>query len=73
MTLTASHLRTDIYRVLDRALQTGEVVTVVRKGKTLRIVPETAQGKLTRLRRRRCFKGDPEKLVHLDWSREWKP
>ena len=30
-------------------------------------------GKLANLKRRDCIIGDPEDLVHIDWSKEWKP
>ena len=28
---------------------------------------------LQNLKRRDCIVGDPEDLVHLDWSNEWRP
>ena len=42
----------------------------------LEIIPadEVPGGKLTRLQARpKALVGDPEDLVHLDWSKEWKP
>ena len=38
--LTASQLRADVYNILDRVLATGEPATIVRNGRTLRIVAE---------------------------------
>lgn len=74
MSLTASKLRQDIYRILDRVLETGEPVEIERRGRILRIVPEPKPDKLAGLVRRdgylRC---EPEELVHLDWSDEWRP
>lgn len=35
-----SALRADIYRVFDRALETGVAIEVERNGRVLRIVPE---------------------------------
>jgi hypothetical protein len=72
--LTASRLRADVYRVLDGVLETGVPVVVQRRGRTLRIVAGKPAGRLDRLVARPDFiKGNPEELVHLDWSREWRP
>jgi hypothetical protein len=39
VTLTASKLRENIYRILDEILETGIPVEIERKGRILRIVP----------------------------------
>ena len=41
--LTASQLRANVYNILDRVLATGEPATIVRNGRTLRIVAEREQ------------------------------
>jgi hypothetical protein len=72
--LTASRLRADVYRVLDRVIETGVRVEIERRGKVLRIVPDDPAPRFERLPARSGFiKGDPEDLVHLDWSHEWRP
>jgi hypothetical protein len=72
--LTASGLRSDVYRVLDRVLETGVPAEVERRGQVLRIVPTKVGGRLERLASRpRFIQGDPEDLVHLDWSHTWQP
>jgi len=71
MRVTASKLRADIYNILDQSLKTGVPVEVVRKGKILRIVPESKPSKLSRLKKRNAIVGDPEDLVHMDWLHEW--
>jgi prevent-host-death family protein len=71
MKVTASKLRENIYGILDQVLETGNPVEVVRKGKILKIVPEQKIDKLSRLKKRNCIVGDPEDLVHMDWSSEW--
>lgn len=76
MELTASKLRANIYRILDRVAETGIPVEIVRGRRRLKIVPveTTAPNKLARLKPRpNVLIGDPERLVHLDWSKEWKP
>jgi prevent-host-death family protein len=76
MEVTASKLRQNVYRILDRVLETGEPVEIVRRGRRLKIIAaeHVAKGKLERLRERpKVLLTDPEDLVHLDWSAEWKP
>ena len=76
MSLTASKLRENIYRILDQVLETGEPVEIVRGGRRLRIIPadEPRRGKLERLQpHAKALVGDPQDIVHLDWSGEWKP
>jgi prevent-host-death family protein len=69
--LTASKLRENIYGILDQVLETGTPVEVVRKGKVLRIVPETPAPKLARLKRRKAYKGDADQILGMDWLKEW--
>jgi prevent-host-death family protein len=76
VTVTASKLRANVYRILDQVLETGVPVEIERRGRILRIVPAQApQGrKGARLVKRKSFlRCPPEELVHLDWSREWRP
>ena len=72
MKLTVSKLRENIYQILDSVLQTGRSVDVERKGKRLRISPVEPGSKLQNLKRRNTIVGDPEALVHVDWTKEWK-
>jgi hypothetical protein len=76
MPLTASRLRQDIYRILDQVLETGIPVEIERGGKILKIVPADTSGnsKLAHLEDHAGFlQCDPQELVHLDWSQEWRP
>lgn len=73
MPLTASKLRENVYRILDQVLETGVPVEIERGGKLLRISAAEPRSKLENLKRRDCIVGDPEDLVHLDWSGEWRP
>ncbi len=71
---SVSALRADLYRVLDRVLETGVPVEVERRGKRLRIIPADDVGPLERLTPNPDYIAtDPDSLVHLDWSGEWKP
>ncbi len=74
MTITASELRQNVYRLLDEVLASGVPLEVERGGRRLRIVPVVAPEKLSRLSAHPgTIAGDPEDLVHLDWSGEWRP
>jgi len=72
MPFTASKLRENIYRVLDEVLATGVPAEITRKGRRLQIVPVDGPDKLANLKKRNVLKGDPEDIVHLDWSSEWQ-
>ncbi|MCC5835134.1 MAG: hypothetical protein JJU20_10405 [Opitutales bacterium] len=73
MKLSGTKLRENVYRVLDEALDTGKSVEIQRKGRTLRIVPDKPGSRLESLRKRPTLRGNPEDLLSLDWSSEWKP
>jgi antitoxin (DNA-binding transcriptional repressor) of toxin-antitoxin stability system len=76
MAVSASKLRENIYRILDQVLKTGEPVEIIRGGRKLKIVPaeDPPKRKLDRLAKRpETLLTDPEELVHLDWSKEWRP
>ena len=71
---SATKLRANLYRVLDWVLTTGIPVEIERRGKLLRIVPAEPVEKLKRLRPHPDYLAcDPDEIVHLDWSSEWKP
>jgi len=74
MAITASKLRENVYRILDEVLATGQPVEIIRGGRTLRIVPdEVPTSRLERVRTLGAIYGDPDDLVHVDWSNEWRP
>jgi antitoxin (DNA-binding transcriptional repressor) of toxin-antitoxin stability system len=72
--MNASRLRANIYRILDRVLETGIPVEIERRGRLLRIVPEKKPAKLELLPKRpEAVRGAPGDLVHVDWSKNWRP
>lgn len=75
MVITATKLREDIYRLLDGVLETGEPIEVERNGRTLRITAEAEPIPRSQrlIKRPGVIIGDPEDLVHMDWSSEWRP
>jgi prevent-host-death family protein len=73
MSISITRLREDLYRLVDEVLETGKPLEITRKGRKLLLVPESPVSKLGKLRERKTIKGDPEELVHMDWSKEWNP
>jgi len=74
MVVTATELRQNVYRLLDAVLETGVPLEIERHGRRLRITAAEAPSKLDRLvKRPGVIIGDPEDLVHIDWSHEWRP
>ena len=74
MKVSVTKLRENAYSLVDEVLKTGRPLTIERKGRKLRLIPERPVSKLAGLRRRKsAIKGDPEDLVHMDWSGEWQP
>ncbi len=73
MKITATRLRENLYNILDEILETGRPVEIERKGKLLRIVPEKPTSIFDRLEDHPdTIVGDPDDLVHIDWSSTWK-
>jgi antitoxin (DNA-binding transcriptional repressor) of toxin-antitoxin stability system len=71
--ISATQLRTDIYQVLDQVLETGVPVIVQRAGRLLKILPVRDDEVKLVVVKRDVLRGDPEDLVHMDWSGSWEP
>jgi len=71
--ITPSQLRQDIYRIIDRVLETGEPLEINRRGEKLHLTPISAErDRLARIHTNPdVMTCDPEILVTLDWSQEW--
>lgn len=71
--VTPSQLRQDVYRLLDRVLETGEPLEIIRKGRRLRLVLEgPAPDRLAAIQvNPEVIVGDPGELVSMDWSDDW--
>lgn len=78
MKVTATQLRSELYRILDRVLETGEPVEVERAEGTVVIKPLVSERRATKKRKKgkgnpKLVVGNPDDLVHFDWSQYWKP
>lgn len=69
-----SNIQKDILGLLDKVVKTGVPVEIERKGKRLLISPAEKRRNLDCLEEHLDFvPGNPDDLVHIDWSEEWKP
>jgi prevent-host-death family protein len=74
MSISATELRANIYKLLDQVIETGVPLEIERNGHVVRLVAEKPQSKWDRLvPRPESVVGDPDDLVHMDWYDEWKP
>ena len=72
MTVSSEVLQSHLGEWLDQVLATGEPLEIERNGKRLILSPEEPlPEKLRNLPKRDCIVGDPEDLVHMDWSTYW--
>jgi len=72
MNITATKLRENIYKLLDMVLDKGISLKIKRKGRVIVISSEKENSIFDRLEKHNAIVGDPEEIVHMDWSKEWK-
>lgn len=70
MSITVSKLRENIHKIIGEILATGRRLEVTRRGRKLRIIPESGEGKSRNLMKHDCLTGPPDDIVHMDWSDE---
>jgi len=72
--ISATELRTNVYRILDRVLETGVPQEVVRNGRRILIVPEgRPRLRLEDLPQREALNCTFDELVETSWEHEWDP
>jgi prevent-host-death family protein len=78
MTISATKLRADLYRVIDDVIKKGVPVEVELRGRKVRIVPEEPRDKLVSLvKRPGVIVGDPGRLPRIKtfdekmWRKKW--
>jgi hypothetical protein len=70
--LSLTKVRSDLYKIGGRVLETGVPVEIERRGKKVKIVPVRQKSKLDNLvKRPGTIIGNPDDIVHMDWSGEW--
>lgn len=72
MAISVTKLRENLYEIVDRVIETGVPVEIERKGERVRLEPIKPKSKLQKLAKNPdTIVGDPEAIVHMDWSAEW--
>ncbi|MDM8537817.1 hypothetical protein QUF70_13755 [Desulfobacterales bacterium HSG17] len=70
--VSINQFRTDIDRLFEHILKDNKPLEIEYKGKKLIISLAEPEDKLAKLKPHPdCIKGDPEDIVHMDWSSEW--
>ena len=70
--ITATELRSNVYRILDEVIETGVVREVTRGGEKVMIVPASPRLRdLSKRKKRRAFSCSVEDLVGASWETEW--
>ncbi len=73
MPISLTKLRADLYKIVDQVIETGLPIDIERHGKKVRIIALEKKSKLANIKPHPgTITGNPEKLVHLDWSSEWE-
>jgi antitoxin (DNA-binding transcriptional repressor) of toxin-antitoxin stability system len=74
MTVTPTDFRKNLFKLLDRIMETGETLEIQRKGKIFRLVPPRKRSKLDRLTPHPdAIIGESDDLPDIEWSETWKP
>lgn len=71
--ITLAALRNQLFKIVDRVIETGIPVQIERKGHKLLIVLEEKKSKFDNLKKRSCIVGDPNELIDLkvgEWNEE---
>jgi hypothetical protein len=69
--LTLTALRQQLFKIVDKVIQTGVPVEIERRGHRLKIVLDDPPRKLANLRPHKAITGDADDLVDLQ-TEEWR-
>jgi hypothetical protein len=74
MHISLTQLRGNLYQCIDELIATGEPIEIERKGTRIKIMlAENVQipKKKKFVKHQNVCAGDPEDLIHIDWTSEW--
>lgn len=73
MTISLTHLRANLYKLVDQVIATGVPIEVERNGVLVKLVSVQKKKKLDNLSKHaNVLTVNPDEIVHVDWSHEWK-
>lgn len=72
MRLSATHLKHNLFQVLDTILNTRQPIEVERNGHILKITPDQPTSKLDNLEPHDTIVGNLESIIHVEWLKEWQ-
>lgn len=71
LNITPTELRKDIYQILDKILETGTPIEIIRNGKLLKIIAIEKTNKLDNLiTRPKTILGNADELADIHWQDE---
>ena len=72
--MKATHLRKNLFGVLNKAAQTGKPIEIESKGQRFKIIALKQPDKFANLQKHPdVFSGDLDKLINIDWMKRWRP
>jgi hypothetical protein len=73
MRISLTQLRSNLYKIVDQVIETGMPVEIERKGKILKILPDSKLSKLQHLQQHpHVINGNPDDIIDIDWLKEWR-
>ena len=72
--MKATHLRSNLFKVLNRVAQTGQPIEIECKGRTFKIIALDPPDKFANLQPHPdVFSVELEDLVKIEWTSAWRP
>lgn len=69
-TITIKQLRTNLCKIIDQVIQTGEPIEIEHKGNIVKIVRDKPKNNLSKLTKHPdTMIGVPEDFVHVNWEK----
>jgi virulence-associated protein VagC len=72
MIVNPTNLRKNIYQILADVMENGKTIEIQRKGKKAFITPAQKTSRLKNLKKQKALIGNPEDIVHIEWSEYWE-
>jgi len=72
MIVNATKFRSNLYRLLDDVIETGNSLKVKKNNNILEVSLKKKPSKIDRLTKHDCLNCSPESIIHIDWIKEWK-